>query len=94
MDALRPGRYALGRGTDIGLHSLTVKRLRPDVTVVAFEPKPAISMRVDEAAKANGLDVRIERRALGREAGESPLFLTPDNSGLASVTNWHRASAD
>lgn len=88
LDALGSGETLWDVGANLGLHALTAKLLRPDATVVAFEPNPPLADRLAAAARGNRLDVRLERYALGRESGAATLYLHDGNSGMGSLTDW------
>lgn len=76
-------------GANIGLHSVTVKALRPDVEVVAIEPAPLPAIRVLQNARLNGVQVRLAGFALGGCAGYENLSLVIEgNSGLSSFRPW------
>ena len=46
-------------GANAGFHSVTTKHLRPDATVIAFEPVPFVAFRLMMNAELNGLDIRL-----------------------------------
>jgi FkbM family methyltransferase len=76
-------------GSNVGLHSITTKHLRPDVTVVAFEPVPFMAGRVMRNAELNNVEVRLLAVALGPSSGYAPLSVkVRGNSGLSSLVPW------
>lgn len=73
-------------GANFGLHALTVKRLRPDVTVVAFEPVPAMAARIRNDANRNNLEITLLPVALGERPGYATMNVrVHQNGGLSSL---------
>lgn len=73
-------------GANVGLHSLTVKLLRPDVQVVAFEPSPPTAARLAAHILDAGVDVRFLSVALADHGGYAPLSIkVAHNSGQSSL---------
>jgi SAM-dependent methyltransferase len=58
---LRPGQRVLEIGCGTGNLALLVKRLRPDVEVVALDPDPRALARAGRKARRAGLPVRFDR---------------------------------
>ena len=56
-------------GANFGLHSVTVKRLRPMTQVVSFEPAPGMMAQLLANCTLNGLAVDARAVALGAEPG-------------------------
>ena len=76
-------------GANFGLHSLTVKKLRPDVNVFAFEPVPFMAARILINSEINKTDVNIVAVALGDTSGYSKIAVKiKGNSGLSSFNPW------
>ena len=76
-------------GANIGLHALTIKALRPDVTVVAFEPAPFTVSRLMLNVRSNKLDIQTFAMALGAEPGYANLAVSlAGNCGLSSLEPW------
>jgi FkbM family methyltransferase len=76
-------------GANCGLHSLTVKHLRPEVTVIAFEPVPFMAARIMINAELNGLQIDVMALALGSASGYSKIAIKlRGNSGLSSLSPW------
>ncbi len=80
IDGVDGSFYDVGANT--GFYSVLVGRLRPDLTVRAFEPVPRIADHFDENMAVNGLPVVVERVALSDEDGQAELYLPPDDHGL------------
>jgi FkbM family methyltransferase len=76
-------------GANVGLHAITTKRLRPNATVVAFEPSPHAAARLIANADLNAAPVRIVTTALSDTTGVAELsIVTRGNSGLSSLRPW------
>ncbi len=76
-------------GANAGFHSVTIKHLRPDSTIIAFEPVPFIAFRLMMNAELNGLDVRLLPIALAEQSGYQRLSIKiAGNSGLSSLNPW------
>jgi FkbM family methyltransferase len=82
-------------GANFGLHSLTAKHLRPNATVIAFEPVPFTAARLMMNSGSNNLDVKLFCVALGRKTGYSQIsVLLRGNSGLSSLEPWSNVAYD
>ena len=82
-------------GANFGLHALSTKYLRPDVTVVCFEPAPPSMARLIVNVLATKLDVKMYSIALGEMAGyENISLMIRGNSGLSSLRPWPSADYD
>lgn len=82
-------------GANVGIHALTVRKLRPHVEVVAFEPVPITLARLVQHARDNELDVMIIPVALGNEAGYMPMSIRlRGNTGIASLSPWPKSQYD
>ena len=76
-------------GANVGLHAITTKRLKPEVTVVAFEPAPHTAARLIANADLNRAEVRVVTCALSDTSGIAELsIVTHGNSGLTSLRPW------
>lgn len=76
-------------GANVGLHAITTKRLRPDATVVAFEPSPHTAARLIANCRLNAADVAVVTSALADSNGIARLsIVTRGNSGLSSLRPW------
>jgi FkbM family methyltransferase len=79
-------------GANVGIHALTVRALRPQVEVVAFEPVPITLARLVQHVSDNGLELKIMPVALGNEAGYLPMSTRLyGNSGIASLSPWPKS---
>jgi FkbM family methyltransferase len=76
-------------GANAGWHSVTTKYLRPDATVIAFEPVPFVAFRLMMNAELNDLDVSLLPIALAEQSGYQRLSVkVAGNSGLSSLNPW------
>lgn len=75
-------------GANLGLHGLTVKRLRSRATVFAFEPNPELAKLIDDIAGKNGLPLIISEVALDASEGRAEFFIHSGNVGRSSLHNW------
>lgn len=76
-------------GANAGLHAITTKHLRPNATVVAFEPSPHTAARLIANAELNAADLQVVTAALGEATGLAQLsIVTRGNSGLSSLRPW------
>ncbi len=91
LDAVRPSLERGGVlwviGANFGLHAVTAKFLHPDVTVVAFEPSPAMAARVLEHSEINGAPIDLQAYALSDQSGARPFFA--NNSGNPGMSTLH-----
>jgi FkbM family methyltransferase len=84
--ALTPGAVLWVVGANFGLHALTAKWLAPEVTVVAFEPSPAMAARLLEHAELNGQAVSLQAYALAAENGVQNFFTNATgNPGMSTL---------
>ena len=89
LDHLGPGDVLWDIGANAGVHALSVKQARPEVTVVAFEPSPVHYARLCHNAAANRLEILAFCVALADERTYSPFsVLDRGNSGLNSLVPW------
>lgn len=73
-------------GANVGLHAITVKALRPDVTVIAFEPVPFAAARFLYNLELNGSTVQLLPVALGDSEGYFPMSIQiRGNTGQSSL---------
>jgi FkbM family methyltransferase len=76
-------------GANVGLHAVTVKHLRPDTTVIAFEPSPYTAARLIANADLNSAAVQVVTAALSDTTGIAELsVVSRGNSGLTSLRPW------
>lgn len=78
-------------GANIGLHALTVKRLRPDVRVYAYEPNPTLASLMVSVCEENALEVTVLELALDSDTGRAKFFLHEGNMGRCSLHNWDQS---
>jgi FkbM family methyltransferase len=80
-------------GANIGIHSITVKHLRPDAKVVCFEHSPFTFSRLYLNANLSGTDLLLFNIALGASSGYPHLnLMISGNSGLTSLRPWEDVS--
>jgi FkbM family methyltransferase len=91
LEAGSPGAV-LDVGANIGLYALlaAARSARP---AVAFEPTPVLARTAGQVARANGLDVRVERLALGRAPGKATFFLSDATDSSSSLAPGFRPSS-
>jgi len=90
---LKPGDTFWDIGGNLGTHSLTIKKLMPSVTVVAFEPNPIMNGLFEAAAKMNGLEIRLNKFGLSDKAGEAEFYVyTGLNYGKSGLHAPNEAS--
>ncbi len=92
---LSPGASFVDVGANIGIYTAWASRLvGPEGRVLAFEPVPATRQNLESVIRANQLaNVTVVPRALGAEAGEIALWVTPHASGLTTALPPAAASA-
>lgn len=91
LDALRTaassGAVVWDVGANFGLHAMTLARLAPGATVVAFEPNPAEHTRLLRHRVWNAPGVLTSTIALSSSSGMLPLHLGPaGNSGMTTLS--------
>lgn len=86
--SLQPGDVFWDVGSNLGLHALTVARLRPGVRVWGFEPNPTMAALIKTAATRNGLPVELLQVALDSQAGTAEFYLHEGNAGRSGLHNW------
>ena len=89
LSSLRSGEVFWDIGSNLGLHALTVKHRRPDITVFAFEPNPSLAHLVQEVARQNDLDINQCEIALDAVAGQQKFFIHEGNAGRCGLHNWN-----
>lgn len=73
-------------GANIGIHSLTIKKLKPKVKCIAFEPYyKNFHNLYDNVAINPQLNIVMVNLALGDKLGLSSLYTTENNSGRTGV---------
>jgi FkbM family methyltransferase len=82
-------------GANIGLHSLSLAKLQPELKIICFEPNPSLVDILHWQRNANRLRaVSIMPIALSDTEGDSLLYLYPGNAGMSSLIDWSgRASS-
>ena len=74
---LRRGDVFYDIGSNTGVIALDMAQSVPDLTVFAFEPQPSLAKHIRRSIEANHFDrVKLLEILLGKEEGESSLFLT------------------
>ena len=81
-------------GANFGLHAVTLKRLRPDLRVVCFEPSVDSAARLLAHAAINSVEIDLLPFALGETSGFSTLHTMSGNPGANSIVPWTNANYD
>jgi FkbM family methyltransferase len=82
-------------GANIGVHSITVRSMRPGARVISFEPVPLVASRFIQNAELNGVVPELMPVALGPHAGYAPMSVKlRGNSGISSLKPWPGATYD
>lgn len=90
---LRPGAVLWDIGANFGLHSVTLARLVPGATIVAFEPNPAEHARLLRHRAWNAPHLITSSLALSDSPGVLPLHLGPaGNSGMTTLAPWSQGT--
>ncbi len=74
-------------GANFGLHAITAKHLHPHVRVVAFEPSPAMGLRILDHCKLNHLHVELHCYALSDRPGIANFHA--NDSGNPGMSTLH-----
>jgi FkbM family methyltransferase len=93
LDALRAatstGTVVWDIGANFGLHAMTLARLVPGATIVAFEPNPSEHARLLRHRAWNAPAALTSSVALSSSNGMLPLHLGPaGNSGMTTLSPW------
>jgi len=88
LENLAEGGVFWDIGANLGIHTLTVAKLRSDVRVFAFEPQAPLSLLIEESARRNRITVKVLTIALSDRSGVGVLFVHPGNLGMSSLHNW------
>ena len=99
FDGLRPyfapGLVLWDIGANLGLHSLSAARLEPDLQIHAFEPNPAMHLRLTEHARLNRAAIHCWPQALGDRDGRATLHVNAaGNPGMTTLAPWSEARYD
>jgi FkbM family methyltransferase len=78
-------------GANFGLHSITLKKIRPDVRVIAIEPSPEMGGRTIRNAALNGVEIELLNLGLGDAESVATLNRVQGNPGMTSFTKWDGA---
>lgn len=91
---LSPSDVVWDVGANLGIHSLTLAKLNPGLTVVCFEPNPYLVEILRWQSDANRLKgVSIIPTALSDKEEDSRLHLYPGNAGMSSLIDWSGRAA-
>lgn len=85
---LSPGECFWDVGSNLGLHALTISKLCPDVSVIAFEPNPEMAELIRACCLRNSLTVEVVETALHDSESKETFFLHEGNQGRSSLHNW------
>jgi len=76
-------------GANLGLHGLSVKKMRPEVEVVCFDPSPGVIGKLWTHRQLNSLDVQVICTALSDRTGFSSLHVASEgNPGMSTIEPW------
>lgn len=93
LERLHEGATFWDVGANIGVHSLTVRHLRKDVTVCSFEPSPEVFASLSRNCALNNSDLRLAAVALSDKSGFANFSISGRyNQGLGSLTPWSDAT--
>lgn len=91
LDSVRPALAARDSvlwvvGSNFGLHAVTAKFLHPDAVVVAFEPSPAMGVRLLENCDLNSLKLDLHAYALADSNSTLPFYANASgNPGMSTL---------
>lgn len=86
--SLNSGEVFWDIGSNLGLHALTVARLRPDSRVYAFEPNPMMADLISAAVTQNKISVDVIKLALDSENRTAKFYMHKGNAGRSGLHNW------
>ena len=75
-------------GGNIGLHSVSVGKSRPNVSIHVFEPNPEMASIAAFNAQLNDVRLKIIDAALDESEGGATFYLHEGNAGRGSLANW------
>jgi FkbM family methyltransferase len=75
-------------GANIGLHSIAVKKNRPDVEVICFEPNPNTASLLFDNITLNSVGVVLCNIALFSKEDILDLYIISGNSGMTTLMPW------
>lgn len=88
LNEIKDGETFWDIGANIGIHSLAVKKKRPNVNVFCFEPNPKVLSHLYNNVRLNGLDINICGFALFEKNDVMTLNIVDGNSGMSTLTPW------
>jgi FkbM family methyltransferase len=91
---VRPGDRVVDIGACMGVVSLTAARIAGAANVIAFEPNPAAAAVAADNFVLNGLAVRLERAAVGSQAGTARLAIGEGSWFGASIGGSYATTID
>lgn len=84
LDNLESGDVFYDLGAHVGTYTVTIATLRPNVTVVSFEPHDAARRRLEKSLSANDADAIVRPYAMG-ENNDTGYWRATGGNGMASV---------
>lgn len=81
-------------GANLGIYSFAALASQADAAVYAFEPTPEIAAQLRNAAKLNGLKLRVHETAVSSKTGHAKLNRFRGDLGTNSGMNFVFGSAD
>lgn len=93
VDRVKPGEVFWDIGANIGIHSLSVKKLKGTVTCIAFEPFFKNFSKLFSNVQLNPL-LKIELLNIGLHESEGvhEFYTTPNNSGRTGFLKMRKSS--
>lgn len=79
-------------GANFGLHSVTLKKLRPDARVICFEPSPDQAARLLTHADMNNVELELYCMGLGKQPATGTLHTVRGNPGMNTFSPWSEAT--
>lgn len=77
-------------GANVGIYSLTMKAMFPQLAVRAFEPTPELAAAVRSLAQLNDLDIDLRELALSNFDGTASFFLSDKTDASNSLNQRFR----
>lgn len=73
-------------GSNIGMYSVLVRKIVPDIEVIAFEPQPALYDAHRRFCEANGVAVEFVSLALSDANGTATLYVPTEDESKGTAT--------
>jgi len=79
-------------GANLGLHSVTVKFLKPKCKVVSIKPSPIMASQILANASLNNIEINLINIALSNFSKLQTLHLIEGNAGMTTLKPWDKFS--